>query len=169
VCNLPYRISILSFSSKEGRDVFVHDISTPHVNLHCQHISALYRIPVKRGETYETPVKLNAKRAILVASDRPLMEGEPVHDAALIPVVVVVVFRSQAFNFRLKWSRIYLFRLCGIRITPLKVRICAESRDGDELINRGTRTRGGPEVMRNRRSRYVGSILTIRCAGSVLY
>lgn len=34
--------------------------------------------------TYETPVKLNAKSAILVASDRPLMEGEPVHDAALI-------------------------------------------------------------------------------------
>lgn len=80
----------------------VHDISTPHVNLQCQTISILITKLYAKKRTHETPVKLNAKRAILVASDRPLMEGEPVHDAALIPVVVP----AKHSTYSIKWSHI---------------------------------------------------------------
>lgn len=79
----------------------IHDVSTPQVILSMQSVvfSRMRRIGCVEFKTYVNPMELAVSNSILIHSDRPLMDGVPVHDAArMMTGAYVHIQKFQANN-----------------------------------------------------------------------
>jgi hypothetical protein len=106
---------------------YVQEVSTPQVILQTKQVSLsplanAHRLNTtsrsRRRRTYVSPMTLNVSSIILVNSDRPLIDGVPVHDAARI---VTAFSRAYGISLSHPWCFVPILCWSGPSSSPSSV------------------------------------------------